>query len=80
MPLEQWHLVVAGCALIGPAIFLTGVFVGTIRGSVRGAHRRIDKLDNMLATGFEGLRDSLGEAIREGWRHCPLAQRDTQHK
>lgn len=79
MNLEGPELIVAILALVGPALVWLGLTVGRLSERTTTSHKRIDKLEERLSTEFEKLADRLDLSIRNGWRHCPLAQKGEPH-
>ncbi len=64
-------------ALIGPGLLYLGIKIGTLTGSTRSAHHRIDRHEEMFDQRIKTLTDALSKAIEAGvnnaWRNCPLA-------
>ena len=83
VPME---VVVSIGAVLGPALVALGIWLGSLRASVRSAHLRLNSLEENLKREVHGLRGdiqdlagTLKESIRESWMHCPLAQKE-HHK
>jgi len=85
--LEIWHLVIALVALIGPALLYAGITIGRINEKTQNtkdwlkavdaeAKSRDRDLERRLTNEFKTLGDRLEEAVKNGWMHCPLAQKE----
>jgi len=62
-------------ALIGPALVMLGIWLGTLRASTRAAHKRLDDLETLLREEFRNFRLDLRESIEKAWTNCPLAHK-----
>lgn len=71
--LGELNLIIAGLALIGPALLWIGWILSRLSASTKSAHHRIDKHEAEMDKRFDRLQQALVEAVKEGWRHCPLA-------
>lgn len=65
---------IALLALVGPALLLLGVWLGSIRASTRSAHHRIDQIEDKLTSEFKQMREALTHSLERAWMNCPLAR------
>ena len=77
-PLAIIGMVLAGSGLVGSALVYLGITIGNLRAGNASAHKRIDRLEELLRQEFQGLRADLKGSIEHAWAHCPLAKE--QHK
>lgn len=77
--LAWWGLMIALFGLVSPALVYLGIRLGTLQQSTDGAHKRIDRLEQLLTTEFRALRAELRTSIEESWRNCPLAHGKDKH-
>jgi len=80
-------VVIALLALVGPALVWIGIRLGALQAATSAAHHRIDETDarfekheERMDDRFEKLTQTLSQAIKNGWRHCPLATAGEPHK
>jgi hypothetical protein len=78
--MEGWQMFIAVAGvviglfgLLGPALIYLGVCLGTLRQSSLGAHKRIDRLEEILNDLPTAIREEMRDVIQQGWKNCPLA-------